>query len=284
MQDGGTWNTMAGQPTDDSELALLLARSIAEQGKYDAEKVASAYRFWYHDSNPFDVGSTTAQARKSVREADVQNGCAAQVMKANASHQSQANGSLMRISPLALYAYRMTPDELWALALTESSLTHPNAVCAQCCALFCSSIIHAMTTGCSGGAYQHALKLASQNGVEPSVLQALHAAESGPPNTMKHSGWVLVAFQLAFYELIHSTSFEEGVIDAVMQGGDTDTNAAIAGALLGAAYGRDAIPADWRKLVLSCRPDVTVRAAHPRPWCFWPVDLMNLAERLLLCG
>jgi len=32
LADGGTWNTIAGQPTDDSELALLLARMLAERG------------------------------------------------------------------------------------------------------------------------------------------------------------------------------------------------------------------------------------------------------------
>ena len=26
LADGGTWNTIAGQPTDDSEMAMLLAR------------------------------------------------------------------------------------------------------------------------------------------------------------------------------------------------------------------------------------------------------------------
>ena len=33
MADGGTWNTIAGQPTDDSEMALLLARSLVSLGK-----------------------------------------------------------------------------------------------------------------------------------------------------------------------------------------------------------------------------------------------------------
>lgn len=32
LADGGTWNTIAGQPTDDSEMALLLARMLTERG------------------------------------------------------------------------------------------------------------------------------------------------------------------------------------------------------------------------------------------------------------
>ena len=38
LSDGGTWNTVAGQPTDDSEMALLLARMLADQGRYDPDE------------------------------------------------------------------------------------------------------------------------------------------------------------------------------------------------------------------------------------------------------
>jgi hypothetical protein len=67
-----------------------------------------------------------------------------------------------------------------------------------------------------------------------------------------------------------------------MRGGDTDTNAAICGALLGAVYGLDAIPAQWVDWVLNCCP----QAGHPgvnrpRPECFWPVDALELADRLI---
>ncbi len=65
------WNTQAGQPTDDSELALALARTLVARGTYDAEAVAAAYADWY-ESPPFDIGNTTrialsaaAAARKS---------------------------------------------------------------------------------------------------------------------------------------------------------------------------------------------------------------------------
>src|SRR4029077_6183311 len=37
LLDGGIWSTLAGQPTDDSELALALARSIVVSGAYQPE-------------------------------------------------------------------------------------------------------------------------------------------------------------------------------------------------------------------------------------------------------
>jgi hypothetical protein len=93
---------------------------------------------------------------------------------------------------------------------------------------------------------------------------------------------VLIAFQNAFYTLIHSNTFEDAIVETVLDGGDTDTNAPITGALFGSVFGREGIPARWRKMVLSCRPGSASGAVHPRPWCFWPVDLTNLAELLML--
>jgi ADP-ribosyl-[dinitrogen reductase] hydrolase len=56
LADGGTWNTIAGQPTDDSEMALLLARMLVERGHYDAQAALEAYKFWLN-SGPFDCGT-----------------------------------------------------------------------------------------------------------------------------------------------------------------------------------------------------------------------------------
>jgi ADP-ribosylglycohydrolase len=96
---------------------------------------------------------------------------------------------------------------------------------------------------------------------------------------------VLIALQNAFYQLCHGRSAEQGIVDTVRRGGDTDTNAAIAGALLGAVHGRESLPARWRNLILSCRPLASNhRVAHPRPRPFWPVDALELAEVLLLIG
>ena len=46
LADGGTWNTITGQPTNDSEMALLSARMLADQGRYDPKEARKAYIFW----------------------------------------------------------------------------------------------------------------------------------------------------------------------------------------------------------------------------------------------
>jgi ADP-ribosyl-[dinitrogen reductase] hydrolase len=289
LEDGGVWNTIAGQPTDDSELALVLARSLSSSGMYDPEVAARAYAYWYQ-SQPFDVGSTIGQALRAIPALSSlpwgtrENGAAEHAVAA-ANRGSQANGSLMRISPLGIWGHDLDPDTLADGARADSRLTHPHPVCREACAAFVLAIAYAVATG-AGPAETHAYALdwARRRSGSEEVVAALEAAERGKPADFMHqSGWVLTALQNAFYQLLHAERFEAGLVDTVMSGGDTDTNAAIAGALLGAVHGRAAIPSRWRRLVLSCRPMAGLPSIHrPRPEPFWPVDALELAERLLM--
>ena len=121
--------------------------------------------------------------------------------------------------------------------------------------------------------------------VDESVMKAIKSAEDAPPEDFMHNmGWALIAFQNALWQLLHAENLEEGVVDTVMRGGDTDTNAAICGAFLGAVYSRDAIPTQWATRVLHCRPETgRPHVHHPRPECYWPIDALELAEKLVAC-
>ena len=100
-------------------------------------------------------------------------------------------------------------------------------------------------------AYAAARDWARRSSRDGSVARALDAAEdAAPADFQTQQGWVLIALQNAFFRLLHAPNLEEGVVATVMAGGDTDTNAAIAGALLGAVHGRDAVPARWRAAVV----------------------------------
>src|SRR5207248_6989095 len=116
------------------------------------------------------------------------------------------------------------------------------------------------------------------------VLSTLQKAAMLPPADYEHQqGWVLIALQNAFHQLLNAPGPIEAVIRTVRAGGDTDTNAAICGALVGAVYGREAWPVQWRMMVLSCRPMYgATQAPQPRTASLWPTDALQLAERLLL--
>lgn len=281
MADGGAWNTIAGQPTDDSELALMLARSLVRAGRYNPEASAQAYRFWFH-SEPFDCGNTIAQALKAITEEDVAAGAAAVAARKAANPESQANGSLMRLSPLGIWGHALPPAELAEFARADAQLTHPNPVCRDAAAVYAVAVAHAVATGAAPAAvYESTLAWAKEQAMEPAVLQALSDSAHRTPDYMHQMGWCLVALQNAFYQLLHAPALEEGVVQTVMCGGDTDTNAAVAGALLGAVYGRAAIPLQWQHMVLSSRPiEELANVRQPRPRDFWPGDALELAELL----
>jgi ADP-ribosyl-[dinitrogen reductase] hydrolase len=269
LEDGGTWNLIAGQPTDDSELALGLARTLVARGGFDAEAVGQAYVGW-RKSGPFDIGGTTAA------------GIAAIEGRGRARMESQSNGALMRVSPIGILAAGDT-ELAAALGSQDAALTHPNPVCRAASGAYAAAIAAGIDGGdahqMAAAAYEHA---GTDEGADE-VRRRLQLATRERPNDFQHNmGWVLTAFQNAFFFLNSGAPFEDAVVETVSSGGDTDTTAAICGALLGARWGRDAIPLQWRNAVLTCRPVAGEGVHHPRPVTYWPDDALELAEALLV--
>lgn len=254
LVDGGVWNLLAGQPTDDSEMALALARMLIARRRFSPTLALQAYQGWL-ETGPFDAGHTTRAGLQGVP-----------------NPHSQSNGSLMRIAPMAIFAQ---PEEAGALAARDAALTHPHPVCLAATSVYASAASFAVHRGGTAGAtFRHALETAAALGVPPEVFEALQRAEYEPPaDYYSQMGWVLVAFQNAFHQLLHAPSAEAAIIDTVAKGGDTDTNAAVCGALVGAVHGRESIPVRWQRAILSCR--------SPRPEACWPADVFTLAEQLL---
>jgi len=266
LVNGGTWNTLAGQPTDDSEMALDLARMLIRLGRYDASEAFNAYQGWI-DSQPFDCGLTIGDGLKGLPNID-----------------SQANGALMRISPLGIFAAESSDKEIIDWAMQDAALTHPHQICQQANALFVLAIARAVQKGLTAQeVYELIENYANHLDVDFELKAVIGDASFMPPTDyIDKQGWVLIALQNALWQLLHAPNLEEALIDTVGRGGDTDTNAAICGALLGAVYGIDAIPEQWLSSILECRPMQGQAGVHrPRPERYWPVDALEIAGKLL---
>ncbi len=258
LADGGVYHTLAGQPTDDSEMALTLSRSLIKNRAYAKDAVLAAYREWLQ-TRPVDVGATTERGLLGMH-----------------TTESESNGSLMRVSPLGIWAAG-DPRRAARAAREDSALTHPNTACIESCAGFSAAI----AAGIGGADRRAMLEAALAHSTGPARAAIERGASGTPPAEYeKRMGWVLVSLQNAFYRLMHE-DFEKALISTVSCGGDTDTNAAIAGALLGAAHGREAIPSRWILPVLACRPMAEAGALRPRPTECWPDDVLDVAEALL---
>jgi ADP-ribosyl-[dinitrogen reductase] hydrolase len=263
LADDGYWDTIAGQPTDDSEMALMLARTLIKHGDYDPIEARKTYIFWLK-SAPFDCGRTALSG-----------------LRGRPDTTSQANGALMRISPLGIWGANYDVRQVSEWAQQDAPITHPHPICLQANDLFAMAISHGIRTGDISPTeiYRKVLVWAEESRVGASLMDAIGDAETSPPaDYVTKMGWMLIALQ----QLLHATSLEEAVIDTIGRGGDTDTNAAIWGALLGSVYGRDAIPIQWIECLNQCRPESGRPNVHrARPRCFWPIDASKIADRMI---
>ncbi len=267
LTDKTVWGIMAGQPTDDSEMALMLARMLLDKKSYDQQAARERYIYWMN-TPPFDIGNTTKAG-----------------LLGKPRFYSSSNGSLMRISPLGIFCTNMPLEQTKIWAMQDSSITHPNRICLDCTALLAMAISTEIRLGLTKEQLYKEM-LAWSESMHPSVKEALELAAKEPPKGyMENMGSAVVSLHNAVWQMLHAENFEEAIVDTVRRGGDTDTNAAIAGALLGCVYGIDAIPGQWQDAVVNCRPAKSEkRTKHPRPEVFWPSDVMQLSLKLLETG
>lgn len=199
LEDGGTWNILAGQPTDDSEMALMLARLLAEAVEYDAEEARRRYLFWL-ESGPFDMGRTIALGLRGHPDPD-----------------SQANGALMRVSPLGIFGATRHWHDVARWAQQDAALTHAHPVCQQANALYACLIAQAIRSGDSPqDLYAWLLRLARRQRLEPCLYEILELAPHEAPADYVHKmGWVRIALHNALWQLLHAPTLEEGVVDTV---------------------------------------------------------------------
>ena len=117
MPGGGDFQLQPGQVTDDSELAMCQLRGLlAGEGKFDRFHLCLYYGHWVH-LGPFDIGHTTANGLGAQLQClDNPNPelsrDAANFNARDASGKSMSNGSMMKLTPLAVWSQNLGLDEL----------------------------------------------------------------------------------------------------------------------------------------------------------------------------
>jgi ADP-ribosyl-[dinitrogen reductase] hydrolase len=273
MGDSYAWPIARGQITDDSEMAVALADSIIETGRYDSGAALKHYRKWF-DSKPFDIGMTTFRALGGYSTPSV---------------TSQTNGALMRISPLAVYhAGQIKEGEepdltaLLADAALDAGITHPNSTCTASNIVFVQALALAILGHEKDEIYGSICATAETLGDDVLTGSLLEAKDGREPEDMPgKSGWVILSLKNAVYRLMHCETPEQAICETAYMGGDTDTNCAVAGALAGAYFGYDMIPKDWVRTVQECD---TSKGNFPRTYQDSIREIRELAVKLYTLG
>ena len=190
----------------------------------------------------------------------------------------------MRVTPLAVWARNLTKKEdLYAAVKYQTLLTHSNPTAINATYLYCYAIIQLIKKDYSAeGACKELLAQVIKEAEafdreEESLKEWLSVIQTTskdsqedrkeklPPAAPKGIGFLKIALVWAFYYLYHDFSYPEAIRDMLLQAGDTDTNAAIVGGLLGARYGMEVgEEKEWTKKVLNYDYE-KCRQGHHRP-------------------
>lgn len=231
-----------GSWTDDTAMARNLWTSlIATGGTLDTDAVLRRHLEWL-ESSPPDVGIQTVAALREHQRGTPD--AAKAVFDRRGPEVSAGNGSVMYCAPLGL-AYANREDDLLEAAPALSAVTHWDERCKTAClavTLTAASLVRGDDPESSvrGALAQVADR---EGGEELDYLTGAAGIER--PIDGPDQGFSLFTAGVALRVAGEAKGFEDGLREVVALGGDTDTNASVAGALLGALHGVDALPPIW---------------------------------------
>jgi ADP-ribosyl-[dinitrogen reductase] hydrolase len=238
----------AGSTTDDTAMARNLMRSLAVRGGFDPDDLIRRHVEWLR-TDPPDIGTLTGRVLRRVAVGEDAAAVARDVWEQRGPEVSAGNGSVMYCAPLGL-AYANRPDELFELAPALSALTHLDGRC-RTGVLAVTLAVAALVRGEEPEhAARAALEVVADHEGGEELEYLVDAVGGSRPVDGPDQGFCLFTAGLAFQALVRGGDAETELRRVVSLGGDTDTNAAVAGALLGARDGVEDLPPGWLERLL----------------------------------
>ena len=238
----------AGEWTDDTAQALCIARSIVELERFDPDDIMRRFVEWYRDGGR-GIGRTTSYALEAA------SGGMPWMEASRLAHDrmgglSAGNGTIMRCAPVAVY--RFANDEaLIEESLTVSKLTHWDELGGEAAAALNMLIARFIAGEGDRDAALGEVALIMDARDARVAGRLREAASSTRGDIRADSAFVLDTLQAAVWAFLETATLEACIVRAASLGGDSDTIAAVAGALGGAFYGEEELPARWRRSVLA---------------------------------
>lgn len=204
----------AGRGTDDTETTLAVAHGLIDaraNASNPTETIARRLLQW-RESGPRDIGRATARGLESYAQTG-------NPLGGPRDDHAVANGSLMRSAPFVAYG-RRGPQ----VAAESSCTTHAHPVVLDCVRAYVGVLVDL----CQGHDVGE-----SDIGWWPG--QRIRQEIERVP--CEGEGHAVYAANLAAWAALFADDFESGLRRVIRLGGDTDTNGAICGAVLGARFG-----------------------------------------------
>ena len=234
-----------GATTDATGMARNLVGSLIDRERFDAKDLARRHVGWLA-SDPPGVDNLTRTVLAGIRDGDP--AAARSYVELQGPEVSAGNGSVMYCSPLGA-AYARRPDALAVQAPMLSAITHWDDRCRTACLAVTLTVAALIRGEPADRAVVDAVDgLAGLDGAEELEYLVGEAGRARPIDG-PDMGFALFTSGIALQVAAEGLGFEEGLRRVMGMGGDTDANGAVAGALLGALHGADALPSAWLALL-----------------------------------
>lgn len=239
-----------GQWTDDTKMAKALALSLVEAGgTYSPALAAAFYSDWYHSGDLRGIGGATRQAMDNILKGH--HWLSSGVLGA------EGNGTAMRIAPLGLFLRNQVPALVKAARL-DACITHDSLEAQEGSVAVAAGVAYLankMTKDELLGPVAYHLEGLDDKGqgtrVEAGLYRVhkflIHHRDLNPKDVLKEildigtGARVAETVATAYLCFLTTDSFKDAVELAIRAGGDTDTRAAITGALAGTYYGTEQV-------------------------------------------
>jgi len=164
------------------------------------------------------------------------------------------NGSLMRIIPLLFYIKGKTIQEQFEIVWEVSALTHRHIRAAMSCMIYLKLAEKLLEGKDKEKAY---LEMRSEissfwNEMDFATKEREHFKRiiqddirETKIDDLKSGGYVIEVLESSIWFFLNKNSYEKSILSIINMGHDTDTSAAITGALAGIYYGQKGIPDFW---------------------------------------
>lgn len=238
--------------SDDTSMEIALIDSFISNGKFDYDDIMKKFCNWvnYGEYTPsgkvFDIGKTCLRAIKRYAYDNIK-----PIECGLTSLNSNGNGSLMRILPVAYYCYykKLKENEIYNLVKDISSLTHGHEISILGCYIYISYVIFLLNGKDKFSAYNMVklidYSMFSQESLDLYSRILKEDISKLNIDDIKSSGYVIDTLEASFWVLLKSKNYKESIIGAINLGNDTDTIGAITGSMSGIIYGYDDIPKKW---------------------------------------
>ena len=259
------WKIVSGKYTDDTEMTIGVAESLIACKGFNGSHLAQQFLRNYNESRGYGPG--TREVLKMLSEGVSWKEASRKIFGGEGSY---GNGAAMRIAPVGLL-YHENAEKLREVAFKVSEITHAHELAKEGAALLAFAVALACRYGCNR--YTVSAEEEEEAGeTKREMLRNLHAfarhriykeklarieallhakdEEEARKRAFSELGNGEAAFNsvpTAIFSFLRSHDFRESIVFAISLGGDTDTIAAMTGAVSGAFYGERSIPRDWLK-------------------------------------